>query len=110
MFASIVPANIRSHVYCTALAEGGLEEWEFVWSRFNQSNVESEKQKLLKALACTNKFWLLNRFAICVFNNLACICTGTVLVYCGHRGITLRKLLSVPNCSTAPLISLHFTF
>ncbi|XP_043210450.1 aminopeptidase N-like [Amphibalanus amphitrite] len=59
--ASIIPVNIRSSVFCTALHQGGLTEWEFVWRRFNESNVESERQKLLKALACTNKIWLLNR-------------------------------------------------
>ncbi|KAF0311370.1 Aminopeptidase N [Amphibalanus amphitrite] len=59
--ASIIPVNIRSSVFCTALHDGGLTEWEFVWRRFNESNVESERQKLLKALACTNKIWLLNR-------------------------------------------------
>ena len=61
VFVSIVPANIRSSVYCTALAEAGMSEWEFVWGRFNQSNVESEKEEMLKALCCSRENRILNR-------------------------------------------------
>ncbi|KAF0311369.1 Aminopeptidase N [Amphibalanus amphitrite] len=57
----IVPANIRSSVFCTALHDGGLTEWEFVWRRFNESNVESEKEEMLKALACTQETMLINK-------------------------------------------------
>ncbi|XP_043210449.1 aminopeptidase N-like [Amphibalanus amphitrite] len=59
--ASIVPANIRNSVFCTALHDGGLTEWEFVWRRFNESNVESEKEEMLKALACTEETVLINK-------------------------------------------------
>lgn len=54
--------NLRSVIYCQALAAGGQEEWEFAWERFQQSTDLSEKEELREALTCTKKIWLLNRY------------------------------------------------
>ncbi|XP_033824607.1 alanyl (membrane) aminopeptidase-like b [Periophthalmus magnuspinnatus] len=54
--------NLRSVIYCQALAAGGLEEWEFAWDRFQNTSDISEKDHLREALACTKKIWLLNRY------------------------------------------------
>lgn len=62
---TIVPCrihpNLRTTVYCSAIAAGGAEEWEFGWEMFKNASIASEAEKLRYALACTKKPWLLNR-------------------------------------------------
>lgn len=52
---------MRSTVYCNAIAEGGIEEWEFAWSQFQKASIATEAEKLRYALSCTKLPWLLNR-------------------------------------------------
>lgn len=53
--------NLRSVVYCSAMASGDEDEWEFGWSQFKNATVASEASKLMSALACTRKTQLLER-------------------------------------------------
>lgn len=55
--------NLRSTVYCNAIAAGDAKEWEFAWKEFLNTTIASEAEKLRSALACTNQPWLLNRSA-----------------------------------------------
>lgn len=54
--------NLRSTVYCYAIATGGVEEWDFTWKMFKKATVAAEAVKLRAALSCTREPWLLNRF------------------------------------------------
>ncbi|XP_022366845.1 aminopeptidase N isoform X1 [Enhydra lutris kenyoni] len=54
--------NLRSIVYCNAVAQGGEEEWNFVWEQFRNATLVNEADKLRAALACTNEVWILNRY------------------------------------------------
>ncbi|KAI5101265.1 aminopeptidase N, partial [Silurus meridionalis] len=54
--------NLRSTVYCKAIAAGGVEEWDFCWKMFKKATVAAEAVKLRSALSCTKQPWLLNRF------------------------------------------------
>ncbi|XP_061628759.1 alanyl (membrane) aminopeptidase-like b [Phyllopteryx taeniolatus] len=54
--------NLRSVVYCQAVAAGGKKEWEFAWNKFQTTSETSEKDQLRKALSCTKKIWLLSRY------------------------------------------------
>ncbi|XP_054476641.1 aminopeptidase N-like isoform X2 [Anoplopoma fimbria] len=54
--------NLRSTVYCNAIAAGGAKEWEFAWSQFQNATIAIEADKLRSALACTKQPWLLNRY------------------------------------------------
>lgn len=54
--------NLRSSVYCNAIAQGGEEEWDFVWEQFRKAELVNEADKLRGALACSNQVWILNRF------------------------------------------------
>uniref|UniRef100_A0A673M173 Aminopeptidase n=1 Tax=Sinocyclocheilus rhinocerous TaxID=307959 RepID=A0A673M173_9TELE len=54
--------NLRSTVYCDAIAAGGTEEWNFGWQMFQKATVAAEAVKLRSALACTKVPWLLNRY------------------------------------------------
>uniref|UniRef100_A0A3P9Q6B5 Aminopeptidase n=1 Tax=Poecilia reticulata TaxID=8081 RepID=A0A3P9Q6B5_POERE len=54
--------NLRSTVYCNAIAAGGAEEWEFAWNKFKAATIPIEADKLRSAMACATKPWLLNRY------------------------------------------------
>uniref|UniRef100_A0A3Q3BIG4 Aminopeptidase n=1 Tax=Kryptolebias marmoratus TaxID=37003 RepID=A0A3Q3BIG4_KRYMA len=54
--------NLRSTVYCNAIAAGGAKEWNFAWSKFENATIATEAEKLRYALACTKESWLLNRY------------------------------------------------
>ncbi|XP_003969479.2 aminopeptidase N-like isoform X1 [Takifugu rubripes] len=54
--------NLKSTVYCNAIAYGGAEEWNFAWSMFKSATLASEASKLRGAMACTKKPWLLNKY------------------------------------------------
>ncbi|XP_016530057.1 alanyl (membrane) aminopeptidase-like b isoform X1 [Poecilia formosa] len=57
-----IHTNLRSVIYCQAVAAGDKKEWEFAWEKFLNSTDTSEKDQLRKALSCTKKTWLLNRY------------------------------------------------
>ncbi|NXS95125.1 AMPN Aminopeptidase, partial [Jacana jacana] len=57
-----VPANLRSSIYCSIVATGGEEAWDFIWKRFQEATVVSEADKLRTALACSTQPWILNRY------------------------------------------------
>ncbi|KAK2841821.1 hypothetical protein Q5P01_012021 [Channa striata] len=59
---NIIHPNLRSVIYCQAIAAGGKEEWEFAWKTFQNSTDTSEKEQLRRAMSCTKKIWLLNRY------------------------------------------------
>lgn len=54
--------NLRSTVYCNAIAFGGEEEWNFAWEQFRKATVVNEADKLRSALACSKEVWILNRY------------------------------------------------
>lgn len=57
---SIAP-NERAVVYCTAIKYGTDNVWDFVWDRYMNANVSSEKELLLDSLACSREPWILAR-------------------------------------------------
>nr|XP_057934796.1 aminopeptidase N-like isoform X2 [Doryrhamphus excisus] len=59
---NVISPNLRSTAYCSAVAAGGAEEWDFAWAMFKNATIASEANKLLSALACTRQPWLLNRY------------------------------------------------
>ncbi|XP_057579852.1 aminopeptidase N [Hippopotamus amphibius kiboko] len=54
--------NLRSAIYCNAIAQGNQKEWDFAWSQLQQAQLVNEADKLRSALACANQVWLLNRY------------------------------------------------
>ena len=81
-----IDVNMKYETYCNAISDGGVEEWDFAWKRWEQlfkgeqtskqdaidlahlglfryteSTVASEKSTLLSSLGCTKEVWLLNR-------------------------------------------------
>lgn len=57
-----IDPNLRSTVYCNAIAQGGEEEWDFAWSQFQKATLVNEADKLRAALACSKEVWILQRY------------------------------------------------
>ncbi|XP_017691744.1 PREDICTED: aminopeptidase N [Lepidothrix coronata] len=57
-----VPPNLRSAIYCSMVATGGEDAWDFLWARFEEAVVVSEADKLRTALACSPHSWILSRY------------------------------------------------
>ncbi|XP_054025111.1 aminopeptidase N [Dryobates pubescens] len=57
-----IPANLRSSIYCSIVATGGEEAWDFIWKEFKNATVVSEADKLRTALSCSPHPWILNRY------------------------------------------------
>ncbi|XP_073706368.1 aminopeptidase N-like [Garra rufa] len=54
--------NLRREIYCSAIASGDDEDWEFAWNEYQRATAPAEKDKLRYALSCTKEIWLLNRY------------------------------------------------
>ncbi|XP_060526667.1 aminopeptidase N [Cylas formicarius] len=59
---NFINPDLRETVYCTAIGVGGLDEWDFAWSRYLKTNVATDKEILLSALACSKETWILSRY------------------------------------------------
>uniref|UniRef100_A0A8C3JWQ8 Aminopeptidase n=1 Tax=Calidris pygmaea TaxID=425635 RepID=A0A8C3JWQ8_9CHAR len=57
-----IPPNLRSAIYCSIVATGGEEAWDFIWKKFKEATVVSEADKLRTALSCSPQPWILNRY------------------------------------------------
>lgn len=57
-----IAPNLRSAIYCSAVATGGEEVWDFIWERFLEAPVVSEADKLRTALTCSTETWILQRY------------------------------------------------
>uniref|UniRef100_A0A8C6UCM9 Aminopeptidase n=1 Tax=Neogobius melanostomus TaxID=47308 RepID=A0A8C6UCM9_9GOBI len=66
---NMIDPNLRSVVYCSAIATGAEPEWDFGWSQFKDAAVASEASKLMSALACTTKPELLQRYLSLTLNS-----------------------------------------
>ncbi|XP_016983809.1 aminopeptidase N-like [Drosophila rhopaloa] len=68
-----VPVNFRTTVYCSAIRYGTDEDWEFLWTRYKKSNVDSEKQTILTTLGCSKEVWILQRYLEMAFDSKGAI-------------------------------------
>ncbi|XP_050433287.1 aminopeptidase N-like [Adelges cooleyi] len=59
---NLLPRELKTIIYCEAIKQGSVEEWEFLWEQYKRSNVAFEKAKYLSALGCSSETWLLNRY------------------------------------------------
>uniref|UniRef100_A0A3P8VR49 Aminopeptidase n=1 Tax=Cynoglossus semilaevis TaxID=244447 RepID=A0A3P8VR49_CYNSE len=57
-----IQPDLRSTIYCNAIALGGMEEWDFAWRMFQNTTVASEASLLRGAMTCTKLPWLLNKY------------------------------------------------
>ncbi|XP_027016691.1 alanyl (membrane) aminopeptidase b, tandem duplicate 1 [Tachysurus fulvidraco] len=54
--------NLRSTVYCQAIAAGGATEWDFAWSMFKNATIATEADKLRAAMACSSTPEILKKY------------------------------------------------
>ncbi|KAH9512314.1 hypothetical protein Btru_039144 [Bulinus truncatus] len=57
-----IDLNLRSVVYCQAVAAGGAKEWSFALEMYKRTDHPSERKNLLFALSCPTKLWILNSY------------------------------------------------
>lgn len=57
-----ISKDLRGVIYCTSLKHGSESEWEFLWYKYQNSNVATEKSSILNNLGCTQQLWLLSRY------------------------------------------------
>nr|XP_019574804.1 PREDICTED: aminopeptidase N [Rhinolophus sinicus]XP_019574806.1 PREDICTED: aminopeptidase N [Rhinolophus sinicus] len=57
-----IHANLRSTIYCNAIAQGGEKEWDFAWEQYQKATLVNEADKLRAALACSTHVWILDRY------------------------------------------------
>lgn len=54
-----ISPDLRTTIICTAIREGGEEEWSFALKSYFESNVANEKVELINFLSCTQQPWIL---------------------------------------------------
>ncbi|XP_078097230.1 aminopeptidase N-like [Mustelus asterias] len=60
--ANLIPVNLKTSIYCNAIAAGTEKEWDFAWGKLQNTTIATEAAKLRSALSCTKQPWLLNRY------------------------------------------------
>ncbi|KAH8242277.1 hypothetical protein KR038_008937 [Drosophila bunnanda] len=78
-----IKPNLKSVIYCTALAEGSFQEWYFAYKQYKTTTSASEKEEILGSLGCTTKPWLLSKYLNMTINP-----TSGILKQDGDRAFT----------------------
>ena len=61
-FATRIPLNQRSVVYCSGIRFGGQSEWDFAWNMMQTTNDRRERSRWVSALTCSRDASLLKRY------------------------------------------------
>ena len=56
-----VPTNQQNFVYCIAIKYGSLEDWDFLWKKFEESDSAVHRMTILSGLACSQNSTNLRR-------------------------------------------------
>lgn len=54
-----IPVDLVPLVYCTALEHGSDREWDYLWSKFESTNLAAEQRTIINALGCTKQAHLM---------------------------------------------------
>ncbi|XP_070545825.1 aminopeptidase N-like isoform X2 [Ptychodera flava] len=57
-----ISPNLKPVVYCNGVRYGGVEEWDFMWGRYQVESDSGEKSRLQSAMSCSNEPWILSRY------------------------------------------------
>lgn len=57
-----ISPNLKLVVYCTAIKHGDNQEWDFLWDRYLNTTISSEKETIIQALGCSREHWILSRY------------------------------------------------
>ena len=63
-FSGSIPPDVREAVYCTAIARGSSEDWDFLLAQYHESftHFSMERQRRVDGLLCSPQAWTLNRY------------------------------------------------
>ena len=59
--SSLIPADLKKTIVCTALREGGEKEWDFAFNRYATTNIATEREMILATLSCSSDVWILSQ-------------------------------------------------
>lgn len=54
--------DLKEVVYSAGIKYGGITEWQYCWSMYNNTEVPSERKLILKSLGVASDPWLLQRY------------------------------------------------
>ncbi|XP_076229511.1 aminopeptidase N-like [Nomia melanderi] len=63
-----ISLNARAAVYCTAMKNATVDDWNFLWDRYLAASFSSEEKTILEALGCTTDTNLLRRYIMRALN------------------------------------------
>jgi aminopeptidase N len=58
----LIPATYRRSVYCTAIANGGIDEWNFAWDQYLASDSMQHQKTLRYAMSCSRDSAIINTY------------------------------------------------
>ncbi len=62
LFLPSIDPNLKSIVYGVGIAYGTVEDWDYLWNWYNQTDDPYEKRLCLRALAESREPWILSRY------------------------------------------------
>jgi aminopeptidase N len=57
-----IKPELRHRAYCTAIEYGNKDDWEFLWRVYEKEQGATERDRILRALACSRELWILSRY------------------------------------------------
>ncbi|KAG9508960.1 Aminopeptidase N [Fragariocoptes setiger] len=57
-----IEPSLREIIYCNVVRHGKESDWDFLWRQYDREQSANERDRILKALACSRELWMLNRF------------------------------------------------
>ncbi|XP_033335065.2 aminopeptidase N-like isoform X1 [Megalopta genalis] len=63
-----ISPNARAAVYCTAMRDADVNEWNFMWGQYLKADFASEKKTILEALGCNRNEKILRSYINRVIN------------------------------------------
>lgn len=58
----IISGTYRDDIVCTAIAAGGVAEWDFAWEQFQNTDSAQLQQSLRYGMSCSRLPWVITRY------------------------------------------------
>lgn len=72
LFYSVNP-NLRRHVFCYGVLNGGYNAWRYVYERRLNSNNQADEVAMLRPLGCTTDDKAIQEYAFLYIISILCI-------------------------------------
>lgn len=64
-----IAPEFRFATYCQAIEHGNKHDWDFLWKAYEQEQTSAERERIMRALACTKEPWILSKYLDYTFAN-----------------------------------------